>query len=61
MADINLQFGVGIDPHPSLEHGVVNQVADSVHCKLMLMGASHMIRLADVMGPRTISLAYQGF
>jgi hypothetical protein len=51
MEDLNWNFGVGIDPCPSLERGVVTQVIDSKQGRLVLVGASHMNRLAGVMGP----------
>ncbi len=50
MADLNQQFGVGIDPCPSLELGVATQVANSVHARYVLTGASHLDKLADHMG-----------
>jgi hypothetical protein len=61
MEDLNLYFGVGVDPTPSLERGVVTQEADSEAARVVLVGASHMTRLAESMGPETVSLAYQGF
>jgi hypothetical protein len=61
MADLNLHFGVGVDPAPSLERGVATQETDSDSARLVVAGASHMIRLAEAMGPETVSLAYQGF
>ncbi len=61
MEDLNLYFGVGVDPAPSLERGVVTQETDSENARVVLAGASHMIRLAESMGPETVSLAYQGF
>jgi hypothetical protein len=61
MEDLNRNFGVGIDPCPSLERGAVTQVIDSKQGRLVLVGASHMSRLAGVMGPRAVSLAYRGF
>jgi hypothetical protein len=61
MEDLILHFGVGIHPCPSLERGVVTHVSDSMHGRLVLMGASHINRLAGVMDAGTVSLAYQGF
>jgi hypothetical protein len=61
MDDLNKNFGVGIDPYPSLERGAVTQAIDSKQGRLVLVGASHMTRLATVMGPRAVSLAYLGF
>jgi hypothetical protein len=59
--DLNLIFGVGVDPAPSLGRGVVTQDTDNEHVRVVLIGASYVIRLAESMGPETISLAYQGF
>jgi hypothetical protein len=61
MKDLNMFFGVGVDPSPSLECGVVTQATDNEKARVVLVGASHMVRLADRMGPETVSLAFQGF
>jgi hypothetical protein len=61
MEDLNIHFGVGVDPAPSLEREVVIQETDSDNARVVVAGASHMIRLAETMGPETVSLAYQGF
>ncbi len=61
MEDLNLHFGVGVDPAPSLERGVAIQETDSDSARVVVAGASHMIRLAEAMGLETVSLAYQGF
>jgi hypothetical protein len=45
MEDLNLHFGVGVDPAPSLERGVVIQETDSDSARVVVAGASHMIRL----------------
>jgi hypothetical protein len=39
----------------------VTQATDNEKARVVLVGASHMVRLADKMGPDTVSLAYQGF
>ncbi len=54
-------FGVGVDLSPSLERGVVTQETDNENARVVLIGASHMIRLAENMGPETVSLAFHGF
>jgi hypothetical protein len=61
MEDLNLFFGVGVDPAPSIERGAATQETDNENARVVLVGASHMIRLAETMGPETVSLAYQGF
>ncbi len=61
MEELNLHFGVGVDPAPSLQRGVATQETDSDDARVVVAGASHMIRLAETMGPETVSLAYQGF
>jgi hypothetical protein len=61
MKDLNMFFGVGVDPSPSLERGVVTQETDNENTRVVLIGASHMIRLAENMGPETVSLAFHGF
>jgi hypothetical protein len=54
-------FGVGVDPTPSLERGVVTQATDNEKARVVLVGASHMVRLAEQLDTNTISLAFQGF
>jgi hypothetical protein len=39
----------------------VTQVTDNEKARVVLVGASHMVRLDEKMGPNTVSLAFQGF
>jgi hypothetical protein len=61
LEDINKLFGLGIDPNPSLERGCVTQGTYTDKKRTVLVGASHMKRLADQMGSETVSLAFSGF
>jgi hypothetical protein len=59
--DINKLFGLGIDPKPSLERGCVTQGTYTEKKRTVLVGASHMKRLSEQMGPDTVTLAFSGF
>ncbi len=52
---------MGIDPRPCLERGCVTQGADMEKSRTVLVGASHMTRLAEEMGPHTIAFAFPEF
>jgi hypothetical protein len=45
--EINKFYGMGIDPNASLERGCVTQGAEMSRSRTVLVGASHMTRLAD--------------
>ncbi len=59
--DINKLFGLGIDPKPSLERGCVTQGTFTEKKRTVLVGASHMKRLSELMGPDMVTLAFSGF
>jgi hypothetical protein len=59
--EINKFYGMGIDPNPSLERGCVTQGTVVSKIRTVLVGASHMTRLADEMGCDVVSLAFPGF
>jgi hypothetical protein len=59
--EINKFYGMGIDPNPSLERGCVTQGTVVSKIRTVLVGASHMTRLADEMGGDVVSLAFPGF
>jgi hypothetical protein len=59
--EINKFYGMGIDPNPSLERGCVTQGAVVTEIRTVLVGASHMTRLADEMRGDVVSLAFPGF
>jgi hypothetical protein len=61
ISDLNEFYGVGLDPSPKLERGVSTQVTPITKGRLILVGASHMVRLAKSLGPGVITLAYPGF
>ncbi len=61
IADLNGFYGINLDPNPSLERGVSTQGSDTAHDRTILVGASHMVRLAAELGQETISLAFPGF
>jgi hypothetical protein len=59
--EINKFYGMGIDPNPSLERGCVTQGAVVTEIRTVLVGASHMTRLAEEMRGDVVSLAFPGF
>jgi hypothetical protein len=59
--DINRLFGLGIDPRPCLERGSVTQGTYTEKRRMVLVCASHMKRLSEVMGQDTITLVFSGF
>ncbi len=61
ISEINKFYGMGIDPNPELERGCVTQGAEMSKSRTVLVGASHMTRLADEMGNDTVNLAFPGF
>ncbi len=61
ISDLNGFYGINLDPNPSLERGVSTQGTDTAQGRTILVGASHMVRLADKLGQETISLALPGF
>jgi hypothetical protein len=61
ISDLNEFYGVGLDPFPLLERGVSTQVTAITKGRIVLVGASHMVRLAKCLGQGVITLAYPGF
>ncbi len=61
IADLNNLYGFGLDPSPSMELGETTQGTDSALGRSVLVGTSHMLRLADELGLDTISLSFPGF
>ncbi len=61
ISEINKFYGMGIDPNPELERGCVTQGAEMSKSRTVLVGASHMTRLAEEMGIDTVNLAFPGF
>jgi hypothetical protein len=59
--EINNLYGMGIDPNPTLERGSVTQGADMDRIRTVLVGASHMTRIADEIGQEVVNLAFPGF
>jgi hypothetical protein len=59
--DINKLFGLGIDPRPSLERGCATQGTYTEKRRTVLVGASHMKRLSELLGQDTVTLAFSGF
>ncbi len=59
--EINKFYGMGIDPNPCLERGCVTQGAVVTEIRTVLVGASHMTRLAEEMRGDVVSLAFPGF
>jgi hypothetical protein len=61
ISDLNEFYGVGLNPSPLLERGVPTQVTTITKGRIVLVGASHMVRLAKIFGQGVITLAYPGF
>jgi hypothetical protein len=61
IADLNGFYGINLDPNPSLERGVTTQGIDTAQGRTILVGASHMVRLADKLDQEAICLAFPGF
>jgi hypothetical protein len=61
ISDLNEFYGVGLDPTPLLERGVSTQETSITKGRIVLVGASHMVRLAKNIGQGVITLAYPGF
>jgi hypothetical protein len=61
ISEINMFYGMGIDPNLELERGCATQGAVLSKSRTILVGASHMSRLAEEMGSDTVSLAFPGF
>jgi hypothetical protein len=61
ISDLNEFYGVGLNPSPLLERGVPTQVTSITKGRIVLVGASHMVRRAKSLGQGVITLAYPGF
>jgi hypothetical protein len=61
MTELNKNFGLQLDPFPSLECGVVTQADKSTANRYIVVGGSHMYRMAAYMPENTTSLAEPGF
>jgi hypothetical protein len=55
------QYGVAINCNPSLERGMAILVNDNVTGQVIIVGASHMCRMAEFVPMNYILLAYPGF
>jgi hypothetical protein len=60
LSELSQKFGVSVNTKPSLECGGVTPVKMHMPGRLIIVGASHMVRLAKHLPNTTISLAYPG-
>ncbi len=58
---VGLRYGLVLDETPSLERGMVTPVVKGNNGKIVVVGASHMYRMAEYLPTDSISLAYPGF
>jgi hypothetical protein len=61
LSELVQKFGVSVNTDPILERGSATQVKTHMPGRLIIVGASHMVRLAKHLPNTTISLAYPGF
>jgi hypothetical protein len=61
MAELNKNFGLQLDPFPSLERGVVTQTDKTTSNRYIVVGGSHMHKMAAYMPENTTCLAEPGF
>jgi hypothetical protein len=61
ISDLNEFYGVGLNPSPLLERRVPTQATTITKGRIVLVGASHMVRLPKILGQGVITLAYPGF
>jgi hypothetical protein len=61
IAELNKTFGLQLDPLPSLERGVVTQTGKNASERYIVVGGSHMVKMAAYMPENTASLAEPGF
>jgi hypothetical protein len=61
IAELTGNYGLRINKNPSFERGGSSTAADTVPGRIILIGASHMMRLAEHMPPGTVNLAIPGF
>jgi hypothetical protein len=60
MSELNKNYGLQLDPFPSLECGVVTQADKATTNRYIVVGGSHMHRMAAYMPDNTTSLAEPG-
>jgi hypothetical protein len=61
IAELNKTFGLQLDPNPSLERGVVTQTEKYATDRFIVVGGSHMVKMAAFMPENTTCLAEPGF
>ncbi len=61
IAELNKTFGLQLDPYPSLERGVVTQTEKNASERYIVVGGSHMVKMATHMPENTVCLAEPGF
>ncbi len=61
LSELVQKFGVSVNTNPILERGGVTPVQTHMPGRLIIVGASHMVRLAKHLPNTTINLAYPGF
>jgi hypothetical protein len=59
--ELNKNFWLQLDPFPSLERGIVTQVEKTTDNRYIVVGGSHMNKMAAFMPENTINLAEPGF
>ncbi len=61
IAELNKNFGLQLDPVPSLERGVVTQTGKNSSERFIVVGGSHMLKMSTYMPENTACLAKPGF
>jgi hypothetical protein len=61
IAELNKNFGLQLDPFPSLERGVVTQTGKKASERFIVVGGSHMLKMSAYMPENTACLAEPGF
>jgi hypothetical protein len=61
LKDINDNFGLNLDPYPTLERGAVTLDEGDRKKRIIIIGGSHMCRTISNMPKETVSLATPGF
>jgi hypothetical protein len=61
LSDINSNFGVKLDPYPSLKYGLASLDTNDDDGRILVIGSSHISRMACHMQPENINLAEPGY
>jgi hypothetical protein len=61
LSEINMRFGFNLNETPVMERGAVTPEKITMPGRLIIVGASHMVRMASYLPHETIVLATAGF